>query len=208
MTTTATGDARDEREASPPAGSILTTCTRCDRLHPAAPLEFNPVCGICSAERRTMRSLGMKGSYPLSDTAIAAELTRTSAGNYALGYLEDGHFVVFYVGRSDSDVRTCLEEWVDAPIRYDRYAPSGMAAWGTRRRGASPIASPGLARVGHAEHGSYTHFAYSYAPSGEMALEKECRNYDDFGGSGALDNERAPIASPAEWREADPAHRI
>jgi hypothetical protein len=57
---------------------------------------------------------------------------------------------VFYVGRSDSDVRQCLHEWV-----------------GTTR------------------------FAYSHAPSAAAAFEKECRNSDDFGGRGELDNEAA-----------------
>jgi hypothetical protein len=41
--------------------------------------------------------------------------------------------------------------------------------------------------------GSYTRFAYRYAPSAETAFERECRNYDDFGRSGALDNEAPPV---------------
>jgi hypothetical protein len=46
-----------------------------------------------------MRSLEMNGSYPLSDDAIDGALTRTSPGNYALGYMDGDTFNVFYVGR-------------------------------------------------------------------------------------------------------------
>jgi len=147
----------------------------------------------------TIRALGMSGSYPLSDAAIDAALTRISAGNYALGYLEDDAFRVFYVGRSDSDVRRCLHEWVGRPSRYERYAPTGRAAWALRPRGALPPGwdGPALGHVGSAES-SYTRFAYSYASSAAAAFEKECRNYDDFGGSDALDNPAGPVATPDE----------
>ena len=85
---------------------LLVSCIRCEKLHRAAhPLEFNPVCSTCAARNSTMRSLEMSGSYPLSDEAIDEALTRTSPGNYALGYMDGDTFSVFYVGRSDSDVR-------------------------------------------------------------------------------------------------------
>lgn len=183
-------------DGSPRGASLLATCARCERLHRAEPLDFNPLCAICAAEHATMRSLGMRGCYPLSAAAIAAELTRRAPGNYALGYREDGRFVVFYVGRSDSDLRRSLQDWVGAPSRYDRHAPSGRAAWDTRPRGPLPFGTPTLGHVGRAGDSGYTHFAYSYAPSARGALEKEQRNYDDFGGRAALDNERPPIASP------------
>jgi hypothetical protein len=48
--------------------------------------------------------------------------------------------------------------------------------------------------VGAAADDRYTHFAYSYAPSAEAAFAKECRNYDDFGGYGGLDNSAHPDA--------------
>jgi hypothetical protein len=57
------------------------------------------------------------------------------------------------------------------------------------------LGTPTLGRVGNAES-SYTRFAFSYAPSAEAAFEKECRNYDDFGGSGELDNEAPPTWTP------------
>jgi hypothetical protein len=142
-----------------------------------------------------MRSLEMNGSYPLSDEAIDEALTQTSPGNYALGYMDGDTFNVFYVGRSDSDVRQCLHDWVGMPSRYQNYASPAKAPWGVHHRGQLPVDAPSLGRVGNAES-SYTHFAYSYARSAEEAYSKECRNYDDFGGSHVLDNENQPV-SPA-----------
>jgi hypothetical protein len=172
---------------------LLVSCTSCRKLHRAElPLEFNPVCSTCAARGSIMRLLDMNGSYPLSDEAIDEALTRTSPGNYALGYMDDERFVVFYVGRSDSDVRHRLHDWVGAPSRYDRYAPATQAAWASRRSGLMPLSAPALGRVGIAVEGSYTRFAYSYAPSAEAAFEKQCRNYNDFGGSDELDNGAPP----------------
>lgn len=137
------------------------------------------------------RLLEMNGSYPLSDEAIDHVLTRTSPGNYALGYMDGDTFVVFYVGRSDSDLRRRLHEWVGRPSRYRTYASPAKAPWGARRRGRLPVDSPSLDRVGNVE-ATYTRFAYSYAASADAAFEKECRNYDDFGGIVQLDNEARP----------------
>ncbi len=176
--------------------SLLVSCFRCDRLHRADdPLEFNPICPDCTGAY-PMGSLQMRGSYPLTDEAIDETLTRTSPGNYALGYMDGSTFVVFYVGRSDSDVRRRLHAWVGAPSRYERYAPPTQAAWGVRHGGVLPLDAPALARVGAAVDSSYTRFAYSYAPSAEAAFREECRNYDDFGGSHGLDNAARPIPAP------------
>jgi hypothetical protein len=141
-----------------------------------------------------MRSLEMNGSYPLTDEAIDEALTRTSPGNYALGYMDGDSFNVFYVGRSDSDVRQRLHEWVGMPSQYEAYASPAKASWGAHRRGQLPVDAPALAHVGNAES-SYTHFAYSYAHSSEEAYAKECRNYDAFGGSHGLDNETQPVSA-------------
>jgi hypothetical protein len=149
-----------------------------------------------------MRLLGMNGSYPLSDEAIDERVRRTAPGNYALGYMDGGTFTVFYVGRSDSDVRRRLHEWVGAASRYERYAPSTRAAWGSRPRGRLPQAAPLLDRVENDVDSSYTRFAYSYAGSAEAAFEQECRNYDDFGGCGGLDNETRPAATPGDFARA------
>ena len=142
-----------------------------------------------------LRALGLSGSHPLNDQVIDELLTRTSPGNYALGFMVDAAFIVFYVGRSDSDVRHRLHEWVGRPSRYDRYAPSAKAAWASRRGGPMPLSAPALGRVGASADSSYTHFAYSYAPSAEAAFAEECRNYEEFGSRGELDNELHPQRS-------------
>jgi hypothetical protein len=143
-----------------------------------------------------MGPLGMSGSYPLDDGAIDEMVSRTSPGNYALGYMDGATFTVFYVGRSDSDVRRRLHEWVGTASRYERYAPPTRAAWGSRPRGYQPQGAPMLDRVENEVESSYTRFAYSYAPSAEAAFEKECRNYQYFGGSGGLDNRTPPVPTP------------
>jgi hypothetical protein len=141
-----------------------------------------------------MGSLEMSGSYPLTDAAIDEMLNRAAPGNYALGYLDGDTFLVFYVGRSDSDVRHRLHEWVGAPSSSGRYASSNKAAWGVHRRrcGLMPLDGVAQGRVGADADSSYTRFAYSYAPSADEAFAKEWRNYDDFGGNGGLDNPTPP----------------
>lgn len=143
-----------------------------------------------------LRSLEMTGSFPLSDQAIDDAVAQRSPGNYALGYMDDDLFRVFFVGRSDSDVRERLHEWVGMPSRCERYASQAKASWGARRRESFPVSAPAFGAVTSAET-SYTRFAYSYAPSAEAAFERECRNYDDFGGSGELDNEVPPTLARA-----------
>jgi hypothetical protein len=137
----------------------------------------------------------MSGSYPLTHAAIDETMSRTSPGNYALGYMDGATFMVFYVGRSDRDVRRRLHRWVGAPSRFARYAPCGRAAWGSHRAAVGPLGSPMLDRVGVCADCSYTHFAYSYAGSAEAAFVEERRNFEDFGGSGALDNEGEPVSA-------------
>ena len=138
-------------------------------------------------------SLQMAGSYPLTDQSIDQQVERISPGNYALGYMQGDTFLVFYVGRSDSDLNRQLHEWVGAPSPFDRYAPRATAPWGLRRAGALPLGSPAFEPVGNGVDTSYTRFAFSYAPSPDAAFQKECRNYDDFGRSGGLDNRIHPV---------------
>jgi hypothetical protein len=148
-------DFSDEQPETP-ADTQFVSCIWCERIHAGKhPLS---VCPECVARYSTLRLLKMRGSYPLNGRAIDEALTRTSAGNYALGYMDGDSFSVFYVGRSDSDVRGRLHEWV------------GNA--GT----------------------SYTHFAYSYSHSAAAAFAKESCNFEDFGGSGALDNQVEPVS--------------
>ena len=92
-------------------------------------------------------------------------------------------------------VRRRLHEWVGAPSQYARYDSSAKAAWGTRRRGPFPVAAPTSCRVATGVESSYTRFAYSYASSADAAFEKECRNYDDFGSCGGLDNMAHPLST-------------
>ena len=169
----------------------LVSCFWCQRFHPGEhPLS---VCPTCTAGFSTMRSLDMSGSFPLSAEAIDKTLMRTSPGNYALGYMDGDAFVVFYVGRSDCDLRQRLHDWVGMASRYERYASTAKALWGSYPRGPLPVDAPASARVENAES-SYTHFAYSYARSADEAHAKEWRNYDAFGGIHGLDNESEPIS--------------
>jgi len=188
-------DSTDGRSEIVQGASPLVSCFWCERLHPGDLLLS--VCPGCAAKYSTMGSLEMNGSYPLSDEAIDEALTRTSPGNYALGYMDGDTFTVFYVGRSDSDVKQRLHEWVGMPSRYENYASPAKAPWGAHRQKQLPVDAPAPGRVGNAES-SYTRFAYSYARSAEEAYAKEWRNYDAFGGSRGLDNETPPVAA-AGW---------
>jgi hypothetical protein len=178
--------------------SRLASCFWCESLHPAErPLSVCPSCvGTYRPRSYPLGLLQMNGPYPLTDEAIDDALARTSPGNFALGYMEGTAFVVFYVGRSDSDLKECLHGWVGAPSRYERYAPSTRASCGHRQRGPLPLGTPALDRVGMDVDSSYTRFAYSTTPSADAAFEKECRNYHDFGAGGGLDNEIHPVPLP------------
>lgn len=187
--TRAPSPAADRSEIPQPAPPSAS-CFWCQRLH-LAPHPLS-ICSECAARYTTMRQLEMSGSYPLSDQQIDAILKRRSPGNYALGHMDGDEFRVFYVGRSDSDLKQRLHEWVGMPSQYDSYASSAKASWGVHHRGQLPLNGPALARVSNVES-SYTRFAYSYACSAEEACAKEWRNYDAFGGSRCLDNEVQPI---------------
>jgi len=56
-----------------------------------------------------MPTLDMQGPYDLTTEKINEIVTQTSAGNYALGYMNDSNaFIVEYVGRSDSNLNERL----------------------------------------------------------------------------------------------------
>jgi len=60
-----------------------------------------------------MPNTGLNGSFALTEDNIDNEVTKRSAGTYALGYLNgENAFVVRYVGRSDDDVNGRLKQWV------------------------------------------------------------------------------------------------
>ncbi len=69
-----------------------------------------------------METLNMEGPYDLDKENIDNEITKTSAGNYALGYKDDkGGFAVCYVGRSDSDVKDRLMKHLDDKKKYTSF---------------------------------------------------------------------------------------
>ena len=79
-----------------------------------------------------MARLNMQGPYDLTSAEIDANVSRTSAGNYALGHTkDDGTFLVHYVGRSDSDVNDRLHKSTGknyTKFKYS-YATSPKAAF-------------------------------------------------------------------------------
>jgi len=80
-----------------------------------------------------MPTLTMKGPYKLTTEKIDEVVTKTSAGNYALGCVSDSSFHFWYVGRSDDDVNKRLKAWVGKSARYTHfkfsYATSPKAAF-------------------------------------------------------------------------------
>ena len=80
-----------------------------------------------------MASLGMDGPFDLASAKIDGVVSRKSPGNYALGYVQNGTFYVRYVGRSDTDVRNRLKQWVGKTSTYKKfkftYASSAKAAF-------------------------------------------------------------------------------
>lgn len=184
-------DLSDKQPETTPHATQLVSCFWCERVH--AGKHPVSVCPACVANYSTLCSLKMRGAYPLNSRAIDEALTRTSPGNYALGYMDGDSFSVFYVGRSDSDVRGRLHEWVGMPSQYERYTSCAKAPWALHRRGGFSVDVPTSGRVGNADT-SYTHFAYSYSLSAAEAFGKECRNFEDFGGRRVLDNQAEPVS--------------
>jgi hypothetical protein len=77
-----------------------------------------------------MASLGMEGPFDLSVAEIGRQITKTQAGNYALGKMDGTTFIVKYVGRSDSDVAARLKQHVGKYLKFKfSYATSPKAAF-------------------------------------------------------------------------------
>ncbi|GAA4279307.1 hypothetical protein [Aquimarina mytili] len=77
-----------------------------------------------------MAQLNMNGSYELTNEKVDEEVTKTSAGNYALGYVKEKTFWVKYVGRADIDLNDRLKSWVGKYERFKfSYASSPKAAF-------------------------------------------------------------------------------
>lgn len=79
----------------------------------------------------TTTKTGLTGPFRLSFDAIEAAVNRKSAGVYALGREDaEGNFRVSHVGRSDSDVRTRLLDYIgsEALFKY-RYCSAAQTAF-------------------------------------------------------------------------------
>ena len=65
------------------------------------------------------KSIGMKSSYVLTQKSVDYEITKISAGNFALGYeTKSGVCVVQNFGRSDTDLNSEIKNWIG---RYERF---------------------------------------------------------------------------------------
>lgn len=78
-----------------------------------------------------MASLDMMGAYNFTSEEIDRVVTKTSPGNYALGWEDEKSFYVSYVGRSDEDVNQELKARLK--LNHSRfkfsYATSAKAAF-------------------------------------------------------------------------------
>ncbi len=74
---------------------------------------------------------GLLGPYRLNFDAIAAAITRDSAGVYALGYVSsEGKFCINHVGRADRDVRGRLLDCIGSATLFKfTYLPTSKAAF-------------------------------------------------------------------------------
>lgn len=70
-----------------------------------------------------MASLNMNGPYTFDLETINSEVTRTSTGNYALGYVNSkGTFIVQYVGRSDYNLKDRLKDHLKESFSSFKYS--------------------------------------------------------------------------------------
>lgn len=148
-----------------------------------------------------MASPGRCRALPLMHVTIDEMVLRTSLGTFQLGYMDGTPFMAFYVGRSDSDLKHCLHDWVGMPSRCKTYALSTRAVCGFRHRRVLSLRPQTLHRVGSRVDSAYSRFVFSYAPSSKAAFDNECRDYHDFGGRDGLDNEHHPVPPPGSlWQ--------
>ena len=70
-----------------------------------------------------MPSLGMNGPFDLTVKSINNAVTKTSPGNYGLGYVNDEDiFIVKYVGRADSDLNKRLQDHIGEGYKSFKYS--------------------------------------------------------------------------------------
>ena len=74
-----------------------------------------------------------QGPFSLTSQEVCRVVTETSAGNYALGRVQENRFCVLYVGRADHDLAKHLCSWARQHPRYKAfafsYAPDPRAAF-------------------------------------------------------------------------------
>jgi len=61
---------------------------------------------------------GLRGSFDLDEKTVDQEVGKISPGTFTLGYKKDGTYYVKFVGRSDTDVRAQLKQYIG---QYDRF---------------------------------------------------------------------------------------
>lgn len=195
--TSPTSTGRDPRS---PSASLRTSCVRCGRLaEPDRNLATHPLCPACVARTASDRPEPSPHLHPLTHAEIDLAALHGVAGSYALGYLEGGAFVAFYVGRADANLNAALHGWVGVDAHRSSWA-GAAPAW---RRGARPSFPPSdtpvMREIATAVDAGYTHFRLSYAHSARAAFEGECASYHALG-EGRLDNAHHPTPSDgADW---------
>jgi len=63
---------------------------------------------------------GMRGSFQLDETTIDKQVEKSSSGVFILGYKKDRTFYICFVGRSDTDVKAQLKQYIGHE-QYDRF---------------------------------------------------------------------------------------
>jgi len=76
-----------------------------------------------------MPNLNMNGPFELNEEVLSLRVTIKSPGNFALGYTNDKKFVVRYIGRSDTDIRAALTQYIGqyTHFKYSYYAEAKAA---------------------------------------------------------------------------------
>lgn len=64
----------------------------------------------------------MLGAFEFERDEINNEITKTSPGNYALGYMKDNKFIVKYVGRADSDLNNRIKAHLGKGYKHFKYS--------------------------------------------------------------------------------------
>lgn len=82
-------------------------------------------------DTKTLAKTGLSGPYKLAFDAIEAAVARKSAGVFALGHADpSGRFCVNHIGRSDTDVRARLLDYIGSDLLFKfGYFPSSRAAF-------------------------------------------------------------------------------